>query len=84
MNSDMSNITEKGPTAHMSASRRAADAVDQLDQHVDELKCVWLALGNAVDLPEGDLLDPVRETINGIVRRLEMTRARVATEERPS
>lgn len=46
------------------------DSIDLLCQIRDELKTIWLALGNTVDLADDGLLTPVREHVNGIANRL--------------
>lgn len=47
------------------------DAIDQLHQIRDELRTIWLAMGNTVDLDDDGVLTPVREALNGCTNRLE-------------
>lgn len=46
------------------------DSIDLLCQIRDELKVIWLALGNTMDLADDGLLTPVREHVNGLSGRL--------------
>ncbi|RWI60275.1 MAG: hypothetical protein EOQ93_03160 [Mesorhizobium sp.] len=46
-------------------------AIDQLHQVRDELRTIWLAMGNTVDLEDDGLLTPIREALNGSTNRLE-------------
>lgn len=49
---------------------RLPDSIDRLCQIRDELKTIWLALGNTGDLTDDGLLMPVREHVNGLTNRL--------------
>lgn len=49
---------------------RLPDSIDLLCQIRDELKTIWLALGNTTDLADDGLLTPVREHVNGLTGRL--------------
>lgn len=51
-------------------SANPADPIDLLCQIRDELKTIWLAMGNTVDLSDDGLLTPVREHVNGLANRL--------------
>lgn len=51
-------------------SANPADPIDLLCQIRDELKTIWLAMGNTVDLSDDGLLTPVREHVNGLTNRL--------------
>lgn len=53
----------------MNAFRRPVDAIDQIDQVIDELVTIWLALGNSTDMAD-DLVTTVREALNGTTNRL--------------
>jgi hypothetical protein len=54
----------------MSATRNVPfDCVDQIDQLLDELVTIWLALGNSADMAD-DYLVIVREALNGTTSRL--------------
>ncbi|BAV45734.1 hypothetical protein MesoLj113a_41800 [Mesorhizobium sp. 113-1-2] len=56
----------------MSATRTIpVDAIDHLHQIGDELRTIWLAMGNTVDLEDDGVLTPVREALNGSTNRLE-------------
>ena len=44
--------------------------IDQLRQIENELRTIWLALGNTTDLAE-DYLRDVREAVNGVTNRLD-------------
>ncbi|MER9720985.1 MULTISPECIES: helix-turn-helix transcriptional regulator [unclassified Mesorhizobium] len=46
-------------------------AIDQLHQVRDELRTIWLALGNTSDLDDDGTLTPIREALNGSTNRLE-------------
>lgn len=46
-------------------------ALDQLHQVRDELRTIWLALGNTVDLDDDGLLTPIREALNGATNRMD-------------
>jgi hypothetical protein len=49
----------------MSATRMIPiDGIDQLDQIMDELRTIWLAMGNTTDMADDYLLN-VREALNG-------------------
>lgn len=48
----------------------STDPVDELCQIRDELRVVWLALGNETDGGDGAYLTEVREHVNGIANRL--------------
>lgn len=50
---------------------RLPDSIDRLCQIRDELKTIWLALGNTADLTDDGLLTPVREHVNGLTGRLQ-------------
>lgn len=45
------------------------DAIDQLDQIVDEFRTIWLAMGNTTDMADDYLLN-IREAMNGATNRL--------------
>ncbi|RWN28884.1 hypothetical protein [Mesorhizobium sp.] len=47
------------------------DAIDHLHQIIDELRTIWLAMGNTVDLDDDGVLTPVREALNGSTNRLD-------------
>lgn len=53
----------------MSAFRRPVDAIDQIDQVIDELVTIWLALGNSTDMADDHVIT-VREALNGTTNRL--------------
>lgn len=53
----------------MNAFRRPVDAIDQIDQVIDELVTIWLALGNSDDMAD-DYVITVREALNGTTNRL--------------
>lgn len=54
----------------MSATRNVPfNCVDQIDQLVDELVTLWLALGNTRDMAD-DYLVVIREALNGTTNRL--------------
>ena len=56
----------------MTATRKIPiAAIDQLHQVRDELRTIWLALGNTADLDDDGVLTPVREALNGSTNRLE-------------
>lgn len=57
----------------MSAARNIPiDCIDQLRQIENELRTIWLALGNTTDIAEDYLCD-VREAVNGVTNRLDET-----------
>lgn len=45
------------------------DAIDQIDQVIDELVTIWLAMGNLTDMAD-DYVITVREALNGTTNRL--------------
>lgn len=54
----------------MSTTRNVPfNCVDQIDQLVDEMVTIWLALGNSADMAD-DYLVIVREALNGVTNRL--------------
>lgn len=58
----------------MSAAREIPlGCIDQIDQVVDELVTIWLALGNTNDMAD-DYLVTVREALNGVTSRLREAR----------
>jgi hypothetical protein len=49
------------------------DAIDQLHQIHDELRTIWLAMGNTVDIDDDGYMVPSREALNGTTNRLDDT-----------
>lgn len=55
----------------MSASSKPVlDAVDDLCQLRDELRVIWLAIGNTADQGDGEYSVEIREHVNGIANRV--------------
>ncbi|MEP9370488.1 hypothetical protein [Mesorhizobium sp. KR1-2] len=53
----------------IAAPAKKIDAIDQIDQVIDELVTIWLALGNSTDMAD-DYVITVREALNGTTNRL--------------
>ncbi|WP_275787728.1 hypothetical protein [Pararhizobium gei] len=65
---------QKKLTTNLLEETRVSLVVDQVDQCVDQLRCVWMALGVDLDIIDRNNLASVRGVLNDAIHNIEEPR----------